>query len=159
MGRENAFAKRVILTLAVIHSSGFPGEVFYYDFSTPSLVPPLQWVWASHNTQTIHSPCPVPSPHPPSPSPGELTLMARLGNNPHPGKESQATPSLVPRTHGGPQGPRHTHGVRSSPTCPHCAGHPLRLYHRRTQRVRKGISLVNKVCKGTRLTNKNIADI
>lgn len=105
LGRENAFAERVILALAVIHLSGFPGEVFYYDFPALCLVPPLQWVWASHNTQTIHSLCPSP---PPPPSPGELTLMSRrwaqLGNNPYPGKEIQATPSPVPRTHGGPQG-------------------------------------------------------
>lgn len=64
-GRENAFAKRVIITLAVIHLSGFPGVVFYYDFSALSLVLSQLWAraaflgyWAVPSAQTAHSPRP-----------------------------------------------------------------------------------------------------
>lgn len=118
-GRENAFAKRGIITLAVIHLSGFPGEVFYYDFSG-SL--PCSGTGVP-NAQRAHSRCPgaaaAPStPHRPEPQPLPRT-PGRAGPRslrwPGLGAESRATLSLVPRTHRGPRGEGCTGEVRSPP--------------------------------------------
>lgn len=62
-GRENAFAKRGIITLAVIHLSGFPGEVFYYDFSAPS--PAVGLGLLTHKGPIHGARGPQPTPPPP----------------------------------------------------------------------------------------------
>lgn len=45
LGQRKCICQRVIITLAVIHLSGFPGVVFCYDFSALSLVLSLLWDW------------------------------------------------------------------------------------------------------------------
>lgn len=154
-GRENAFAKRGIITLAVIHLSGFPGEVFYYDFSAPS---PAVGLGLLTHKGPIHG-ARGPQPTPPPPGLRERSLC------PSPQRErpqvSEAAWAWGRKP--GPPDPRTGRGPRARgalgrsgppPVRPRCAGRDslslLRpsLCQRKTQRLRKGTLLVSKVGKG-----------
>lgn len=94
-GRENAFAKRGIITLAVIHLSGFPGEVFYYDFSAPS---PAVGLGLLTHKGPIH----VPGGHS---QPLHLPASENAASAPHPsvsGPRSPRRPGLGAESRGHP---------------------------------------------------------